>query len=72
MLGPQHPPIPGVHNLGWVQGPGEPALKDASQYPRLKENVMGVLSAFANDKRSSGLGCVERTAKPEVIALLPK
>lgn len=63
MLGPQHPPIPGVHNLGWVQSPGEPVLKDPSQYPRLRENVMGVLSAFANDKRSSGLGCVERTAK---------
>ena len=24
-LGPQHPPIPGVHNSGWVQSPGEPA-----------------------------------------------
>ena len=21
-LGPQHPPIPGVHNSGWVQSPG--------------------------------------------------
>ena len=22
-LGPQHPPIPGVHNSGWVQAPGQ-------------------------------------------------
>ena len=27
-LGPQRPPIPGVHNSGWVQGPGMPALRD--------------------------------------------
>ena len=27
-LGPQHPPIPGVHNSGWVQSPGEHALAD--------------------------------------------
>ena len=27
-LGPQHPPIPGVHNSGWVQGPGMAGLRD--------------------------------------------
>ena len=27
-LGPQHPPIPGVHNSGWVQSPGAEALQD--------------------------------------------
>ncbi|MGY4399163.1 hypothetical protein ACVWZA_004376 [Sphingomonas sp. UYAg733] len=26
-LVPQHPPIPGVHNSGWVQGPGLPGLR---------------------------------------------
>jgi len=50
-LGPQHPPIPGVHNSGWVQSPGANALKDAAQYPRLKEYVQGVVAAFANDPR---------------------
>jgi hypothetical protein len=50
-LGPQHPPIPGVHNSGWVQSPGEKALRDSSQYPRLKTYVEGVIGAFANDKR---------------------
>jgi hypothetical protein len=50
-LGPQHPPIPGVHNSGWVQSPGAAALSDPNQYPRLKSYVMGVVGAFANDDR---------------------
>jgi endo-1,4-beta-mannosidase len=53
-LGPQHPPIPGVHNSGWVQSPGAQALTDPSQYPRLKEYVQGVVSAFAKDDRILG------------------
>ena len=50
-LGLQHPPIPGVHNSGWVQSPGAKALADASQYPRLKAYVQAVVGAFANDDR---------------------
>ena len=50
-LGPQHPPIPGVHNSGWVQAPGATMLVDASQYPKLEQYVKGVVGAFANDKR---------------------
>ena len=50
-LGPQHPPIPGVHNSGWVQSPGATALADANQYPRLKMYVQGVVGAFAKDDR---------------------
>ena len=50
-LGPQHPPIPGVHNSGWVQSPGAKALADSSQYPRLKAYVQGVVGAFAKDDR---------------------
>lgn len=50
-LGPQHPPIPGVHNSGWVQSPGALALADSAQYPRLKTYVLGVVGAFANDPR---------------------
>jgi hypothetical protein len=50
-LGPQHPPIPGVHNSGWVQSPGRAALTDPAQYPRLKDYVQGVVGAFANDPR---------------------
>jgi hypothetical protein len=50
-LGPQHPPIPGVHNSGWVQSPGAVALADPKQYPRLKVYVQGVVKAFAKDDR---------------------
>jgi len=50
-LGPQHPPIPGVHNSGWVQSPGAAALADPSHYPRLKTYVQGVVGAFAKDDR---------------------
>jgi len=50
-LGPQHPPIPGVHNSGWVQSPGAKALADPGQYPRLKAYVQGVVGAFAKDDR---------------------
>ncbi|MGN6374822.1 MAG: glycoside hydrolase 5 family protein [Sphingomonas sp.] len=50
-LGPQHPPIPGVHNSGWVQSPGTDVLQDPSQYPRLEAYVKGVVGAFANDDR---------------------
>jgi len=50
-LGMQHPPIPGIHNSGWVQSPGAAALADANQYPRLKAYVHGVVGAFAKDDR---------------------
>ena len=53
-LGPQRPPIPGVHNSGWVQSPGARALEDPSQVPRLKAYVQGVVGAFANDSRILG------------------
>ena len=50
-LGPQHPPIPGVHNSGWLQSPGALALKDQGQEPRLRSYIEGVVGAFANDPR---------------------
>jgi hypothetical protein len=72
-LGPQHPPIPGVHNSGWVQSPGEPALQDPSQYPRLKAYVEGIIGAYANDKRILAWDVWNEPAgSKEVIALLPQ
>ncbi len=50
-LGPQRPPIPGIHNSGWVQAPGKTILADPTQYPRLQAYVAGVVGAFANDPR---------------------
>jgi hypothetical protein len=50
-LGPQHPPIPGVHNSGWVQAPGAQVLGDPAQYPRIERYVEGVIGAFSSDPR---------------------
>ena len=50
-LGPQHPPVPGVHNSGWVQSPGLPGLRDRSHAPRYRAYVQGVIGAFASDDR---------------------
>jgi hypothetical protein len=50
-LGPQKPPIPGVHNSRWVQAPGAEVLADPAQYPKLEVYTRGVVSAFANDPR---------------------
>src|SRR5438445_12131573 len=51
-LGPQHPPIPGVHNSGWAQSPGAAAVADAKQYAGLKVYVQGVVVDFAKDDRA--------------------
>lgn len=85
--GPQRPPIPGVHNSGWVQAPGRQMLADSQQYPRLKEYVQGVVGTFANDNRilawdiwnepdndnASSYGKIELPNKTEVVLrLLPQ
>ena len=53
-LGPQHPPIPGVHNSGWVQGPGMAGLRDRAGWPRYRAYVQGVIGAFKDDPRILG------------------
>ena len=50
-LGPQHPPIPGVHNSGWVQSPSRADLVDPAQRARLKDYVAGVVGQFGHDPR---------------------
>ena len=50
-LGPQHRPIPGVHNSGWVQSPGRRDLVDPANDARFKAYVQGVVGAFAKDRR---------------------
>ena len=53
-LGPQHPPIPGIHNSGWVQSPGKQRLGDPAVESQLRAYVQGVIGAFANDDRVLG------------------
>ncbi|MEI4507202.1 endo-1,4-beta-xylanase [Sphingopyxis sp. CCNWLW253] len=51
VAGPQHPPIPGVHNSGWMQAPGAARLADKSQHGKLEAYVKDVVGRFANDDR---------------------
>jgi len=86
-LGPQQPPVPGVHNSRWVQAPGRAILTDPKQYSRLQNYVMGVVGAFARDPRvlawdvwnepdndnAGSYDNLEPTNKNElVLALLPQ
>jgi hypothetical protein len=50
-LGPQHPPIPGVHNSGWVQSPGRADLLDSANDARFRAYVEDVVGSFARDPR---------------------
>ena len=50
-LGPQHPPIPGVHNSGWVQSPGLRELMDPASERALRAYVEGMMQAFGHDSR---------------------
>ncbi len=53
-LGKQREPIPGVHNSGWVQSPGDEALADPAQVPHFRAYVQGVVGGFAKDDRILG------------------
>lgn len=53
-VGKQRAPKPHTHNSGWVQSPGQVALKDATQYPRLERYVKAVVARFAKDQRILG------------------
>ncbi|KHL24754.1 1,4-beta-xylanase [Croceibacterium mercuriale] len=49
--GPQRPPIPGVHNSGWMQAPGAARLADRSRHGELEAYVKDIVGHFANDDR---------------------
>lgn len=51
VTGKQRAPKPHVHNSGWVQSPGNKALEDKTQYPRLEAYVKAVVKRFAKDDR---------------------
>jgi Cellulase (glycosyl hydrolase family 5) len=78
-LGPQNPPIPGVHNSRWVQSPGLSVLRDPAQESRLEAYVKGMVGAFAQDPRVIGWDVWNEPASSKsgrdlerVVALLPK
>ena len=63
-LGPQHPPIPGVHNSGWVQSPGKARLMDKSVEPQLEGLCEGRGGGVCEGRSRAGVGCVERAGQP--------
>jgi len=50
-IGKQPAPQPGIHNSGWVQDPGDPDSKDASNFPALEKYVKDIMNHFKTDKR---------------------
>jgi hypothetical protein len=52
-LGPQHPPVPGVHNSGWLQTPDRHDLVNPRKDAHFEAYVKGVVGRFANDRRVS-------------------
>ncbi len=53
-VGRQKAPTPGVHNSGWVQGPGADRIDDKSYTRTLQDYVTGVMTQFRNDDRVLG------------------
>jgi hypothetical protein len=82
--GPQRRPRTGVHNSGWVQGPGRVVLADQKKQDALKPYVTEVIKRYANDDRvlawdlfnepdnpnSNSYGPLELKNKDEVAARL--
>lgn len=52
--GAQRRPRTGVHNSGWVQGPGRVVLADNKKQDALKPYVSEIIKRYANDKRVLG------------------
>ncbi|WP_273274713.1 cellulase family glycosylhydrolase [Maribacter polysiphoniae] len=50
-VGKQQEPVPGTHNSGWVQDPGDPAHKEKKNFAALEVYVKDILKTFANDDR---------------------
>lgn len=50
-LGPQNPPIPGVHNSGWVQSPGAEIVNDSSKWEPIERYIKDVMGSFKDDQR---------------------
>ncbi|MBO3842286.1 MAG: cellulase family glycosylhydrolase [Candidatus Brockarchaeota archaeon] len=50
-LGPQEPPVPGVHNSRWVASPGRSRVLDKTMWRGLEEYLKDIVGSFAQDER---------------------
>ena len=51
MAGKQPEPLPGVHNSGWVQSPGERIVRNPTSWGRLENYVVDIVGSFRSDER---------------------
>lgn len=50
-MGKQTDPVPGTHNSGWVQDPGDPAHQEEKNFQALESYVKDILQTFRQDSR---------------------
>lgn len=50
-IGQQPEPIPGVHNSGWLQGPGSASVNNPATWEPLEDYVLDILDTFKQDQR---------------------
>jgi hypothetical protein len=50
-LGKQPDPRPGIHNSGWLQGPGRTVLKNPAEWGRLEDYVKDIVGTYGDDDR---------------------
>ena len=50
-IGKQPEPVPGTHNSGWMQDPGDPASRNAENFPALETYVKDIVTTFKDDDR---------------------
>ncbi len=48
-LGPQDPPVAGVHNSGWTPSPGHLRVDDPASWPQLERYITDMVGSFAQD-----------------------
>jgi len=50
-IGKQPEPVPGVHNSGWLQSPGQDVVNNPEKWDRLEKYLKDILKTFGKDKR---------------------
>ncbi|HSP98651.1 MAG TPA: 1,4-beta-xylanase [Candidatus Dormibacteraeota bacterium] len=50
-LGPQDPPLPGLHNSGGAASPGRAVVRDRAAWPALERYVKDLVGSFRDDAR---------------------
>jgi hypothetical protein len=68
----QPEPEAGVHNSGWVQGPGVAVLRNPAEWNRLEDYVSGIIDRFRNDERIDLWDIWNEPDNANVFSYLPR